>query len=61
MKNPMTTQRGKMKILAIESGNTTDWKAYCSPRNQVTKTNRKKKSKYYQKKQNEIKHDGKKL
>lgn len=57
----MMTQRDKMKILATIFGNTNDWKAYCSLRDQVTNANRKKKSKYYPNKFNSIKHDGKKL
>ena len=57
----LMTQMDKMKMVSIKSGNKTDWKSYCSFRNQVTKVNRKKKSRYYQNRINEIQHDGKKL
>ena len=53
----LMTQRDKMG----KGINKTDWKSYCSLRNQVTKVNRKKKSRYYQNRINEIKNDGKKL
>lgn len=55
----MMTQRDKMKILAIKSGNMTDWKEYCSLRNQERKGIRKRKEGIF--KINELKDDGKGL
>lgn len=39
----LMAQRDKTKMVSIKSGNTTDWKSYCSLRNQVKKINGEKK------------------
>ena len=57
----LMSKRDEAKKAAVLSGSTVDRKLYCTPRNHVTKMNRGKQRKYYQKRISDSGKDGKKI